>query len=67
MTKREERLAVVGLKLEMIRPSWSMIIFEEDLRKEYPERYRQLDKWRRQYNAYLELSGINKSKEIMDA
>jgi hypothetical protein len=52
---RIERLIKLGLKLDMTHPSWSELLFEDEFRKDFPDRYRRVDKWRRQSAAHSKL------------
>lgn len=52
---RTDRLIKLGLKLEMTHPSWSELLFEDEFREEFPDRYKRVDKWRRQFAAHSKL------------
>lgn len=39
----------------MTHPSWSELLFEDEFRKDFPDRYRRVDKWRRQSAAHSKL------------
>lgn len=53
--RRRQRLIGLGTYLMFIGPGVCERLFRKEFEKDYPERYRRMDKWDRQHAAYSRL------------